>query len=214
VPNPETALGTALLSCNRGAEDYQPAALPSARGEIKLDQCYRGRDHLICSFKALLSEAQSLLDDYRKIVEANYPTIDSVEDVCGRTPESLATDSERATDFASRFHALKAEYEARANCANRVEESFRDVTMPDMAQAPSLLKSMIDSIEGDIKGVSAAQAQLAELADKMNSSHKAILTVQKIHRAMCARNQSVRVEAEVRGTLRAPLLLQPTVPNR
>jgi hypothetical protein len=207
VPNPETTLGTALLSCNKEAEGYEPASLPGARGEIKLDQCFRGRDHLVCSFNALLSEAQSLLEDYPKIVEANYPAIGNVEDVCRRTPESLATDLERAIDFATRFHALKAEYDARYNCATRVEASFRDVTMPDMAQAPSLLKSMIESIEGDIKGVSAAQAQLSELAVKMNSSHKAILTIQKVHRAICVRNSSVKVEAEGGGI---PTLLKRT----
>jgi hypothetical protein len=199
VANPETALGTALLSCNKEAEGYQPASLPGARGEIKLDQCFRGRDHLVCSFNALLSEAQSLLEDYRKIVEANYPTIGSIEDVCRKTPESLATDLEKATDFGTRFHALKAEYDARYNCVNRIEESFRDVTLSDMVQAPGLLESMINSIEGDIKGVSAAQAQLAELADKMNSSQKAILTIQKIHRAMCVRGQSARAAAEDGG---------------
>ena len=205
LPNPETALGAALLSCNKEAEGYQPASLPGARGEIKLDQCYRGRDHQVCSFNALLSEAQSLLQDYRKIIEANYPTLGSVEDVCRRTPESLAADLEKATDFAARFHALKAEYDARVNCTNRIEESFRDVTMPDMGQAPSLLKSMIDSIEDDTKGVSAAQAELAELADKVNSSHKAILTIQKIHRAMCGKKPSARVEAGDRGM---PMRLQ------
>jgi hypothetical protein len=31
-----------------------------------------------------------------------------------------------------------------------------------MTQAPAMLKSMIDSIEGDINGVSATQAQLVE----------------------------------------------------
>jgi hypothetical protein len=205
VPNPETALGAALLSCNKEAEGYQPASLPGARGEIKLDQCYRGRDHQVCTLNTLLSEAQSLLQDYRKIVESNYPTIGSVEDVCTRTPEILATHLEKATDFAARFRALKAEYDARINCTNRVEESFRDVTVPDMAQAPSLLKSMIDSIEDDTKGVSATQAELAELAEKVNSSHKAILTIQKIHRAMCAKKPSARVEAEDRGL---PMRLQ------
>jgi hypothetical protein len=212
VPNSETALGTALLSCNKEAEGYQPASLPGARGEIKLDQCFRGRAHLVCSFNALLSEAQSLLEDFTKIVEANYPAVGSVEDVCRKTPEGLATDLEGATDFATRFHALKAEYDARYKCANRVEESFRDVTLPDMAQAPSLLKSIIDSIEGDIKGVSAAQSQLAELADKMDSSHKAILTIQKVHRAMCVRVQPARAAVEGGGTVGTPLLLQPAGP--
>src|SRR5262249_8538593 len=101
----------------------------------------------------------------------------------------------------------------RFKCSNRVEESFRDVTLSDMAQAPSLLKSIIDSIEGDIKGVSAAQSQLAELADKMDSSYKAILTIQKIHRAMCVRvQQPARAAAEGGGTVGPPLLLQPTGP--
>jgi hypothetical protein len=211
VPNSETALGTALLSCNKEAEGYQPASLPGARGEIKLDQCFRGRAHLVCSFNALLSEAQSLLEDYTKIVEANYPAIGSVEDVCRKTPEGLATDLERSSDFATRFHALKVQYDARYKCSNRVEESFRDVTLSDMAQAPSLLKSIIDSIEGDIKGVSAVQSRLAELADKMDSSHKAILTIQKIHRVMCVRVQQPARAAEGGGTVGTPLLLQPTL---
>src|SRR5215471_8511413 len=210
VPNSETALGTALLSCNKEAEGYQPASLPGARGEIKLDQCFRGRAHLVCSFNALLSEAQSLLEDYTKIVEANYPAVGSVEDVCRKTPEGLATDLEGASDFATRFHALKAEYDARYKCANRVEESFRDVTLPDMAQAPSLLKSIIDSIEGDIKGVSAAQSQLAELADKISLSQKAIVTIQKVHRTMCMRNQSAKVDAQDRGSAGMPILIMPT----
>jgi hypothetical protein len=91
-----------------------------------------------------------------------------------------------------------------------VEQSFRDVTLTGMTQAPSILKSMIDSIEDDIKGVSAAQAQVAELADKMNSSHKAILTIQKIHRAMYVRVQPARAAAEDDGI---PTLLKRVEPR-
>ncbi len=65
-----------------------------------------------------------------------------------------------------------------------------------MTQAPAILKSMIDSIEGDIKGVSAPQAQLVEFAERINSSHKALLTIQKIHQAMCGRNQTAKADAE------------------
>jgi len=209
VTNPTSALGSALISCDKAAEDYQAASLPGARGEIKLDQCYRGRDHLVCSFNALSSEAKYLIENYGEIVNANYPAIGNVEDVCRRTPENLATDIEKATNFRDRFKILKAQYEARANCANRIEESLRDVTLPDMAQAPIILKSMIDSIEGDIKGLSDAQAQLVELAEKMDSSQKAILTIQKIHRAMCVRNQSVRADVED-GAI--PTLLERTGP--
>jgi len=205
VPNPTSALGRALISCNKGAEGYEPAALPVARGEIKLDQCYRGRDHLVCSFHALLSEAKSLLENYLEIVNANYPVMGNVEVVCRRTPEILARDMEKASDFAIRFKALKAEYHAHVHCATRIEESLKDVTLPDMVQAPSILSSMIESIEGDIKGVSAAQAQLVELSEKMSASHKAILTIQKIHRAMCVSKQFPRADAEDHGV---PSLLE------
>jgi hypothetical protein len=70
-----------------------------------------------------------------------------------------------------------------------------------MTQASAILKSMIDSIEGDIKGVSVAQVQLLEFAGRMNSSQKAILTIQKIHRTMCVRNQPAKVDAETVKTL-------------
>ncbi len=206
VTNPESALGNALVSCDAGSEDFEPISLPGAREEIKLDRCYRGRDHLVCSFNALLSEAKSLLENYRKIADANYPELGSVDDVCRIKPDGLATDLQNSTDFAVRFKALKAEYDARANCANRIEQSLRDVTLPDMTQAPAILKSMIDSIEGDIKGVSVGQAQLLEFAGRMNSSQKAILTIQKIHRTMCVRNQPAKVDAENRENAVMPSL--------
>jgi len=196
VINPESALGNVLASCDTGSEDFEAVSLPGARGEIKLDRCYRGRDHLVCSFNALLSEAKSLLENYRKIADANYPDLGSIDDVCRIKPDGLATDLQNSTDFAVRFKALKAQYDARVNCTNRIEQSFRDVTLPDMAQAPAILKSMIDSIEGDINGVSAAQAQLLQFAGRMNSSQKAILTIQKIHRTMCVRNQPAKVDAD------------------
>src|SRR5207248_11642632 len=45
---------------------------------------------------------------------------------------------------------------------NGVQQSLRDITLPEMTPAPVLLKSMINVIEGDIKGVATAQAQLVE----------------------------------------------------
>jgi hypothetical protein len=59
-----------------------------------------------------------------------------------------------------------------------------------------MLKSMIDSIEGDIKGVSAPQAQVAEFAEKINSSQKALLTIEKIHQTMCGRDQTAKMDTE------------------
>ena len=166
--------------------------MPGAKGEIKLDRCYRGRDRLVCSFTALSSEAKTLLENYRNIVDANYPELGSVDDICRIEPDRLATDSKNAAEFAGRFKILKAEYDARVNCANKVEQSLQDVTLPDMTQAPAMLKSMIDSIEGAIKGASAPQAQLVEFAEKINSSHKALLTIQKIHQTMCGRDSNCK----------------------
>jgi hypothetical protein len=193
--DPTSALGSELESCDK-ADGVEPVSLPGAKGEIKLDRCYRGRDQLVCSFRALSSEAKTLLENYRNIVEANYPELGSVDDVCRIQPHSLATDLKNAADFTGRFKALKAEYDARVNCANKVGQSLRDVSLPDMTQAPAMLKSMIDSIEGDINGVSATQAQLVEFAERINSSHKALVTIQKIHQTMCGGNQTTKVDPE------------------
>jgi hypothetical protein len=163
--------------------------LPGPKGEVKLDRCYRGRDHLVCSFNALLTEAKSLIDDYGKIVEARYPDVSNVDGVCGIKPDNLATDLQSATDFSNRFKALKAEYNVRTSCASKIGQSLKDVTLRDMAQAPEILKSMIDSMEGDVKGISVAQAKVVDLAEKIDASQKAIITIRMIHRTMCLKDQ-------------------------
>ena len=82
------ALGMALASCDKEPQSSD-VILPGAKGDLKLDRCYRGRDHLVCSFNALLQEAKSLLEDYRKIVEARYPEVSNVGDICGIKPNTL-----------------------------------------------------------------------------------------------------------------------------
>jgi hypothetical protein len=193
--DPASPLGSDLESCDK-ADGFEPVSLPGAKSEIKLDRCYRGRDRLVCSFRALSSEAKTLLENYRNIVDANYPELGTVDDVCKIKPDSIATDLKNAAEFASRFKILKAEYASRVNCANKVEQSLQDVILPDMTQAPAILKSMIDSIEGDIKGVSAPQAQVAEFAERINSSQKALLTIEKIHQTMCGRDQTAKMDTE------------------
>ena len=194
LTDPASPLGSELESCDK-ADGVEPVSLPGAKGEIKLDRCYRGRDHLVCSFQALSSEA-TLLENYRNIVDANYPELGTVGDVCRIKPDSLETDLKNAVEFAGRFKNLKAEYDSRVNCANKVEQSLQDVTLPDMTQAQAMLKSMIDSIDGDIKGVSAQQAQVAEFAERINSSQKALLTIEKIHQTMCGRDQTAKMDTE------------------
>jgi hypothetical protein len=183
------ALGTALTACDKEAQSPDNLILPGAKGDLKLDRCYRGRDHLVCSFNALLKEAKSLLEDYRKIVDARYPEVSSVGDVCKIKPDNLAVDMQNATDFANRFRILKAEYEARIGCANKIGQALKDVTLPDMAQAPGILKSMIDAIEGDVKGVSVEEAKVVELAEKIDVSQRAMITIRKIHRSICLQDQ-------------------------
>jgi hypothetical protein len=186
------ALGTALASCDKASESSEALILPGPKGEVKLDRCYRGRDHLVCSFNALLTEAKSLIDDYGKIVEARYPDVSNVDGVCGIKPDNLATDLQSASEFTNRFKALKAEYNVRTSCASKIGQSLKDVTLRDMAQAPEILKSMIDSIEGDAKGISVAQAKVVDLAEKIDASQKAIITIRMIHRTMCLKDQQVR----------------------
>jgi hypothetical protein len=65
-----------------------------------------------------------------------------------------------------------------------------------MTQAPAMLKSMIDSIDEAVKGASAPQSQVVELAEKINSSRKALLTIQKIHQTMCRREQTATARPE------------------
>jgi hypothetical protein len=45
----------------------------------------------------------------------------------------------------------------RRGYAGKIEQSLKDVTLRDMAQAPEILKSMIDSVDADMKGISVAQ---------------------------------------------------------
>ncbi len=199
VADPNSPLGSTLASCDKAPEGFEALALPGARGEVKLDRCYRGRDHLVCSFNALLTEARSLLENYKRIVDANYPDLSNLEGVCRIQSDALATDLEGATDFSAKFKSLKAQYDARVSCASGVRQSFRDVTLSDMAKAPDLLKSMIDTIEGDMEGVSGIQAQVAELAEKIDVSQKAMNTIQKVHRAMCAKDQPMHADSENRA---------------
>jgi hypothetical protein len=197
--HPQSTLGSALVSCDKQSEDFEPVSLSGMRGPITLDRCYRGRDHLICSSQVLLSEAKSLLENYRHIIDANYPAFGSVDDVCRMTLDSLATDLQNTVDFAARYKALKAEYDARAICVSIIGGLIGNATLPDLPQGPAVLNSMITAIEGDIKEAAAAQARLVEFAEKMSLSQKAILTVQRINRALCMRRQSAKTDTENRG---------------
>jgi hypothetical protein len=71
-----------------------------------------------------------------------------------------------------------------------VDQSFKEVALTDMAQPPELLKSMTDTIENDFNKVSEVQNQIAVLAAQMETSKRAMITLDKIHRAVCVRERT------------------------
>jgi hypothetical protein len=184
-----SALGQALAACNQESDLQEGLTLPGPKGEITLDRCYKGRAHLVCVFKTLSTEARSLTNTYAKIVDANYPEINSVDGVCKLAPETLASNIVGSEDFAKRFRELKSQYAAAASCAGNVELAFKNVALTDMMQAPEILKSMTASIDGDIAKISEVDKQISDLAEKMEASKKAMKTITKIYHTMCLQGE-------------------------
>jgi hypothetical protein len=184
-----SALGQALTACGQTDAIQETFALPGVKGEITLDRCYKGRTHLICVFTALGTEAQSLTNSYSKIVDANYPEINSVDGVCKLNPETLASNIVGSEDFAKRFKELKSQYAAATKCAANVEQAFKDVSLTDLTQAPEVLQSMTASLDGDVGKISKVQGQISDLAEKMEMSQKAMKTITKIYHTMCLQGE-------------------------
>ena len=190
LPNPNTPLGLALAQkCSTGYPDGagEPIELvvPGPKGDMKLDGCYRGRGQLSCEFDVLKQEATSLMDGYRHIVETNYPEIQDVSAMCTIQAANLSNDLQRAREFAERFTALKAEYDSRSACAARVVESLKQATLNDLSQAPNLLKSILDSMDAEMKQAGDTMAQVSAFAESMAVSQRAMGTLGKVHRAVC-----------------------------
>jgi len=182
--NASTPFGQALAACDAQQEETQ-YGLPGLKGEIKLDRCYRGRKHLACRIDVVLGEGKSLTDEYTRIVDAKYQDVTNLADICKIDLDALIKDAGGATEFAKRFASARSEYDVRTACATKVKAAIGDVTLPELVQAPEVLKSMMDAIESEITRVSTAHKQVADLATKIDASYKSILVLQKIHRAMC-----------------------------
>jgi hypothetical protein len=187
---PTSPLGQALASCDKDTALQETFALPGLKGEVTLDRCYKGHDHLTCVFDALIMEAKSLTDSYTPIVDAKYPDFNSVENICHIKPDALASHMTGAEDFTKRFAGLKSKYESASKCAINVKQAFRDVVLSDMTQPPEILKSMTESIEGDIARVSDVENQTVDLAAKVEAAKKAMKTLEKIHLAMCVKDKA------------------------
>lgn len=186
-------LGQGLATCDKEAAVEETFALPGLKSEVTLDRCYKGHTHLICVFDALIAEAKSLTDSYTPIVDAKYPDFNSVENICQIKPDILASHMAGAEDFTKRFAMLKSKYESTSKCAINIKQSFRDVVLSDMTQPPEILKSMTESIEGDVARVSDVENQTVDLAAKIDAAKKAMKTIEKIYRAMCVKDKTTVV---------------------
>lgn len=184
-PEPGGATGEALAACEKGNGKSENLSLPGTKGEIKLDRCYRGREQLVCSLAALSLQAKALVQDFARIVESNYPDVANVDAICSMAPENLSAHMEKASTFAARFRDLRNEYDRRLSCVAKVEQSLQQVSLADMPRSDEILKSMNDTLQGDLKDVAATRQRLLDLAERMDASQRAIAVIQKIHRTMC-----------------------------
>ena len=130
-----------------------------------------------------------MTDEFTRIVDQRYPEVTNLEEICKIDFEALVNDSAGSTEFAKRFASARSEYEARTGCANKVKQSIQDVTLPDLVQAPEVIKSLIEAVDREINRVSVVQEQVSGLAAKIDSSYKSIAVLQKIHRAMCLKSK-------------------------
>jgi hypothetical protein len=114
-------------------EPSQSIKLPGAKGAIELNKCYRGREHLSCIVAALLTEANSIKQDYADIVSADYPNLKTIDSICKITPDLLAEHSKALQTFRERWALLRKEYAARLECTNSVEDALRNMSLADMS---------------------------------------------------------------------------------
>ena len=189
------ALAAALASCEKDSNGTAGLTLPGAKGAIRLDSCYRGREQFVCSLNTLLDEAKKLNSDFGHIIEAKYPAVGSVDAICRIRPDALSADLTKAGTFAARFKDLRTEYDRRISCAMKVEQNLKQVNLSDMPHSADILKSMNDTLEADLKDVAATRQQIFDLNEKMQASQKAIVTIEKLRPTMCL-STSVPTTAE------------------
>jgi hypothetical protein len=184
-PSSSGALAAALAACEKSANGAPSLTLPGAKGAIRFDSCYRGREQFVCSVNTLLDEAKKLNGEFGHIVEARYPGVASVDAICRIRPDALSADLTKAGTFAARFKDLRAEYDRRINCAMKVEQNLKQVNLGDLPHSADILKSMNDTLAADLKDVAATRQQIFELNEKMQASQKAIVTIEKLRPTMC-----------------------------
>jgi len=193
IPAPTTATplesATPTSSCDQQFPKTE-LVLPGPKGPIKLDSCYRGREHFICSVKAIIVESQKLRSEYDTIVQANYPSFKTIDPVCKLSAEGVATDIQLVNDFFPRFRAVKSAFERQANCAVSMGRTIKELNLSTMANGADIAKSMMDAIDGDMKLVPDERQTSSDLAETIESARKALDSIEKLHAAMCPATQT------------------------
>jgi hypothetical protein len=159
--------------------------LPSLRGPIKLDSCYRGREHFVCSVNAIVAESQRLRSEYEKIVQMNYPSLKTIDPVCRLSSEGVATDIRLVKDFFPRFRAVKSAFERQATCAVTIGRTIKELNLATLANGADIVRSMVEAIDGDMKHVPDERQDSADLAETIESARKSLDAIEKLHAAMC-----------------------------
>src|SRR5262245_62112591 len=159
--------------------------LPGPRGPVKLDSCYRGREHFVCSVNAIIAESQRLRSEYEKIVQMNYPSFKTIDPVCRLSSEGVATDIQLVKDFFPRFRAVKSAFERQANCAVTIGRTIKELNLATLTNGADIVRSMVEAIDADMKHVPDERQDSAELAETIESARKSLEAIEKLHAAMC-----------------------------
>ena len=157
----------------------KPSRFPEPKSDVTLDRCYKVRAHLVCVFTALSAEAKSLTSAYRKIVDAKYPDLTTVDGIC-RLNLDLSRPISRLCRVYKKICCTEISIRANAKCAINVEQAFKDVTLANMTKAPEIIRSMTKSIDGDVTQISKVQEHISGLAEQMELSEEGNETIKKI----------------------------------
>src|SRR5262245_36269889 len=188
APTPVEA-GSPTASCDQQFPKGE-LVLPGPKGPVKLDSCYRGREHFICSVNAIVAESQKLRAEYDKIVQMNYPGFKTIDPVCRLSSESVATDIQLVADFFPRFRAVKSAFDRQASCAVSIGRSIKELNLTSMANGADIVRSMMEAIDGDMKHVPDERQNSSDLSETMESARKSLDAIDKLHAAMCPAVQS------------------------
>ena len=182
TPGGEAAAPT--VSCDQQYQKIE-LVLPGPKGPVKLDSCYRGREHFVCSVNAIIAESHKLRSEYETIVQMNYPSFKTIDPVCRLSTENVATDIKLVADFFPRFRAVKSAFDRQANCAVNIGRTIKELNLSTMANGADIVRSMMEAIDGDMKNVPDERQNSSDLSETIEAARKSLDAIDKLHAAMC-----------------------------